>query len=104
MGKILSLSNTEDSLWYQFPANDETINALNIVFEINDLVYHEIAPNKFTYKNYLNSGRGEKSFTISNNDIIAYFIFTKSTANLIIRKSLKWKEYEKSMNSVFDFS
>ncbi len=103
MGKILGLNNTEDSLWYRFPANDETISGLNIVFEIKNLLFYDLEINP-SYKHYLNSGRGEKSFTIENKDIIAYFIFTKNNAYLILRKSLKWKEYQKAIDNVFDFT
>lgn len=103
MGKILGLSNTEDSLWYRFPANDETINGLEIVFEINELTFHDMTSRKPSYKDYLNSGRGENSFNIENQDIIAYFILTKSNAHLILRKTLKWQEYQKMIDKVFDF-
>ncbi len=103
MGKILELSNTDDSLWYRFPANDETINGLNVVFDIQDIIYHEVALKNPTYKDYLKSGKGELSFKIDNKDIMTYFIFTKNMVHLILRKSLKWIEYQKTIDSVFDF-
>ncbi len=104
MGKIISISNTEDSLWYRFPANEETINGLDIVFDIRDLLYHDVELKNPTYKDYLKSGRGELSFKIDNKDIMTYFIFTKNNVHLILRKSLKWVEYQKVIDKVFDFT
>ncbi|MGV8142124.1 MAG: hypothetical protein ACP5NS_00640 [Candidatus Pacearchaeota archaeon] len=103
MGKIIGLSNTEDALWYRFPANDETINGLDIVFEIQDLLFHSVELKNPAYKDYLKQGRGENHFIIENQDILAYFIFTKSNAHLILRKTLKWQEYQKAIDKVFDF-
>ena len=41
---------------------------------------------------------GEKYFHKETENFIVYFIFTKTTAHVILRKTLNWKQYDNKIH------
>jgi hypothetical protein len=94
-GKILGISNTDDGLWYKFAPEDKSLELLDLIFDIYDKLYD----NDDDMHKYQ-----ELYFHKETKNFIAYFIFTKTEAHVILRKTLKWKKFDKEVTKKFDFS
>jgi hypothetical protein len=99
--KILSLSNTEDAMWYKLSPGDETLKKIDLIFDIYDNLYEEDSENIHAYSYHISSG--DMHFHKETKNFIVYFIFTKNSAHIILRKTLDWKKYDKEIYNNFEF-
>ena len=99
--KIIGLSNTDDVVWYKLSPGDKTLKQLDSIFDIYDNLYDEEAKDIHSYAFHIVGG--EMYFHKETKRYIVYFIFTKKTAHVILRKTLSWKEYDKEINKNFEF-
>ena len=99
--KTLGLSNTEDVMWYSLSPSDETLRLLDEIFDIYDNLYEEDAKKIHSYA--FHTEFGEMHFHKETESFIAYFIFTKTSAHVILRKILKWKKFSDLINKKFEF-
>ncbi|MBW2999923.1 hypothetical protein KY339_04570 [Candidatus Woesearchaeota archaeon] len=100
-GKILSLTNTDEVMWYRLSPEDKTLHSLDLIFDIYDSLYESDPKKIHSYSFHTKSG--EMYFQKEDEDFIAYFIFTKTNAHIILRKTLNWEKYNKEINKSFEF-
>jgi hypothetical protein len=99
--KILGLSNTDDVMWYKLSPGDETLKQIDLIFDIYDNLYEDDAKNIHSYAFHIESG--EMYFHKETENFVVYFIFTKNTAHVILRKTLNWKNYDSEIHKNFEF-
>ncbi len=99
--KILGLSNTDDAMWYRLSPSDETLKLLDDIFDIYDYLFEEDAKNIHSYAFQIEFG--DKNFHKETENFIVYFIFTKTNAHVILRKTLEWKKFRDLINKKFKF-
>jgi len=100
--KILGLSNTNDVIWYKISPGDETLKQIDLIFDIYDNLYEDDAKNIHSYTFHLEFG--DKYFHKETKNFIVYFIFTKNTAHVILRKTLNWEKYDGEIHKNFEFT
>ncbi len=100
-GEILGLSNTPEVLWYKFRPEDLTLELLDDIFDIYDKLYCEDIDKTHSYK--FHTSPGDIYFPQERKKYRAYFIFTKTTAHLILTKTLAWKKFDKEIEKKFEF-
>jgi len=99
--KIIGLTNTEDVMWYQLSPEDETLKQIDSIFDIADTIFQEDTENIHSYAIHTKSK--EMCFHKETDKFIVYFIFTKNAAHIILRKTLKWEEYNDEIQKNFKF-
>ena len=100
-GKIIGLSNTEDSLWFKLSPGDETLKQIDLIFDIYDNLYED--DDKEIHSYAYHTDYEELCFHKETTEFIVYFIFTKNIAHVILRKALNWKKYNEDIHKTFDF-
>jgi hypothetical protein len=99
--KIIGLSNTEDVMWYKLSPGDETLKKIDLIFDIYDNIYEEYPKDMFSYD--FHTQLKDMCFHKEGKDFVSYFIFTKKTAHIMIRKVLNWKKYSDEIHKNVDF-
>jgi len=99
--KILGLSNTEDVMWFKISPSDTTLKIIDSIFDIYDNLYEDDAKDIHSYEFHMESG--EMSFNKETDEFVAYFIFTKTTVHVILRKTLNWENYSNKIKDSFKF-
>ena len=99
--KIISISNTEDAIWYGLAPTDATLEKLDNIFDIYEKLYFGDEDKVHSYIDQIRGG--ESSFHQESKEYVVYFIFIKKVAHVILRRTLKWKKFSKLIEENFDF-
>jgi hypothetical protein len=99
--KIRGLANTDDSMWYTLSPEDATLEQLDLIFDLYDFLYDENAPEKYSYAFYTEFR--ELTYEVDAVEYLAYFIFSKTNAHVILRKTRDWKKFSDLIQEKFEF-
>ena len=88
-GKAFDIKETSDSVWFELHPEDLTLKHIDCVFDIYDQLYAEELDDFFSYDEQMKNG--ELSFFKDTENYLAYFIFTRSTGHVMLRKLKEWK-------------
>ena len=102
-GRIIHISNTEDSIWFRLKPGENIMEHLDTVLDIYSATEngHPDAPVKNSYSSWLKKGPTE--LVLDRPDFFAYVIFTKDQLNLILRRVKKFEEIRDKVMEHFEF-
>lgn len=100
-GKLYTVKNNEDSIWFEMHPSNNTIEHLDNIFDIHEHLYDEVAEDLFSYDHPLTSS--ELSFFKEHPEFFAYFIFTKQSSHVLLRKTKEWKRKREEILNRFDY-
>jgi len=99
--KILGMTHTEEIIWYRFTPTDKTLEFLDSVFDIYDNIFENDSSKIYSYSFKMDFG--DFNFFKETKEFSAYFIFSKSYAHLLLRKTKNWEKFSKLILEKFEF-
>lgn len=92
--KISGSINTEDSLWLKLEGSIETLNNLDSIFNIYELVEFKAK----SYKSWIK--KKPTDFLIDEKYCLVYIVLNEKYVHLILRKV---REYERVKETIFEY-
>jgi len=103
--KILGLKHTNDSYWFKFSGNNQSLGCLEDLFGITEsdwYEYNELEDYSLSFYESLIKD-GDNSYLIDEEDCLAYIILTKKRIHFILRKVRKYEKVKKDIMKKFEF-
>ncbi len=100
-GTALGLSNTDEMVWYRLAPEDATLQVLSSIFDLKDKLAQEDSEDLMTYAALTENG--EIFFHRETEQYVAYFIFNRQHAHVLLRKTFEWEQFNTQMEELFRF-
>ena len=99
--KIKGITNLDDSIWLKLEGTTDSLNKLDLIFNIFELMEHKKQGNKNIYKSWIKNKTTE--FLVDDDNCLAYIILTQNLIHIILRKIRNYEKVNETIEEYFEF-